>query len=121
MNIFLYFSILCNVGGQLDVRRQPHIGGTVCTVQEPCVCLSRRAYGSNTAHCLRERNQRFLLSTQGNAAGWKPTDTLAVFQLNYDDCAEFRLLILERQLARAASVSWASRVVTPLRNELCSS
>jgi len=69
--------MLCNVGGQLDVRRQPHFGTQF--VQEPRVYLSSRAYDSNAAHCLRERNQRFLLSTQGNAAGWKPTDAQAVF------------------------------------------
>jgi hypothetical protein len=77
VNIFLYFSILCIVGGQLDVRRQPHFGTQF--VKEPCVYLSSRAYGSNTAYCLRERNQRFLLSTQGNVAGWKTTEALAVF------------------------------------------
>ena len=68
--------MLCNVGGQLDVRWHSHFATQF--VQEPCVYLSSRTYGSNTAHCLRERIQRFLLSTQGNVAGWKPTDALAV-------------------------------------------
>jgi hypothetical protein len=68
--------MLCNMGGRLDMRRQPHFGTQL--VQGSCVYLSSLAYGSNTDHCLGERNQRFLLSTQGNVAGWKPTDALAV-------------------------------------------
>ena len=118
-NWWTYCSMPFNVGGQPDMRRQPRFGTQF--VQNPCVYLSRRTYGSNTAHCLRERDQRLLLTTQGNAAGWKPTDALTVFQVCYNICAEYRLLILERQLARAASVTWASRVVTPLWNELRSS
>ena len=38
--------------------------------RHPCLYLSSQTYGSNTAHCLIERSQRFLLATQGTAAGW---------------------------------------------------
>jgi len=33
--------------------------------------LLKSTYGSNTAHCIRERSQRFLLASQGATACWR--------------------------------------------------
>jgi len=63
--------MLCDAaqGAKQDELLEPHFLGQLR--QQPCLHLLTQAYGSNTAHCLGERSQRFLLATQGTTVCWE--------------------------------------------------
>ena len=63
--------MLCDAaqGAKQDELLEPHFRGQLR--QQSCLHFLTLAYGRNTAHCLGERSQRFLLAKQGTVICWE--------------------------------------------------